>query len=1095
MAQQIELEFVGGGTLFESLKAAQDGVVELGNVHKKVQEDIQGELVASVADVEKFNVKVNASVKAVADLGKQAASGGVAQVTKGLSDASKEAARVGDNLDRAADEATRLGRTTDEVGKKSKVTADQYRQIAQRLREVGVAEDQVLQKAGALVAEAGSFEEAMRRVPDALEPTETSVESLRKQLFAAREEAGRLAAEFGIDSVEARKAQERVGQLANSVSDLNKRFQAFDPGKKFQALNQLTFALINGAQAVGSIASILGGDNQQLQQTIFYLQSAIFAFSGLQNFLGDIGSSLKTVRALLLGTSAAAAATGTATTAASGGFAVLTTSVRAFTATLITNPIFLAVAAIAALGLAIVAAGDDADDAAEKFDKLYDRLLRLRDFSDAATDLKKTLADLDVERDRLNIAEDNFEAQASLARRSAQVEAQSLTEKEKVRRANIASLQAELIALEEAGELSEEEYTERNSRILELEIEANKIRSEQILVAARLYNEMARIDKQAIESAKANARERKALQEEVLRAERELADKLRDAARANAGENDPFLRVEFERRAREEEINELEQGFKRKLAAIELQKQLGARAFRELSEEERNARTDDLIRQEDIQLPARQQEQINNLRLIAEAEYQRELSDLQLSAARARAEILSDTEANITLRFKLELEERIRSLRKAGVDELDIIEFTAREGERFRTDQAQKAIDLDTDLQTAIINARKRGAETEKEFERQKALDILAIKIAAAEASLKLIPETGTREQQLRRAELDAILADLTTQRQKLLNTPLDLNLLDLLGIAPDRQAEVKQALDFMARSAIDAFSSIIAARQAELQVAIQATDEIIADAQRRQSELQGILEEERRKQEEGNASNVASTLAAIEATKKAERDALAEKKRIQQEQAKLAKQQAGIDAAVQASSLITAGATLFKTEAFKGTVGIITAIATLAGMLASFLALKAKVRQATAQQFYRGTERVQRRSGEARGIDTVHAMLTEDEAVIPVQPARKHRGLVRALVKNDFRGLTMEDVRPLLLPLQLRLNDAPLRTMADNTRGAMIGTHGSKVDTGGLERRSDVLADEVRIFRRMVGNRETEEVIAGQRVRRVGRTVTRMRA
>jgi hypothetical protein len=190
------------------------------------------------------------------------------------------------------------------------------------------------------------------------------VVSLQRQLRAAKLEAGALAAEFGIDSQEALKAQQRVASLTDEVGDLTARFDAFNPDKKFEAFNQLQFSLVAGLSAVQQSVGLLAGDNEGLQKVIFGFQSLLFATQSLQQFTGGFGDALKTLRATLgltstataaqtaatVASGTATAAAGTAAAASATGFAAATAAVKSFTLSLVTNPIFLVVAALGCLG-------------------------------------------------------------------------------------------------------------------------------------------------------------------------------------------------------------------------------------------------------------------------------------------------------------------------------------------------------------------------------------------------------------------------------------------------------------------------------------------------------------------------------------------------------------------------------------------------------------------------------------------------------------------------------------------------------------------------------------------------------------------------
>lgn len=313
-------------------------------------------------------------------------------------------------------------------------------------------------------------------------------------------------------------------------------------------------------------------------------------------------------------------------------------------------------------------------------------------------------------------------------------------------------------------------------------------------------------------------------------------------------------------------------------------------------------------------------------------------------------------------------------------------------------------------------------------------------------------------------------------------------SLLDLLGFKlsdPDRQ-KVEQALNSIGQSILQVVNAGIQARQAELDAQRSINEELIADNENRIQELEQQLKEEEDLQRQGLANNVDAVRAAIEEKKRLEQEALAEKRRLQAEQRKLAREQAIVDSASQASALLTAGATLFKAEAFKGVVGIVTSIATIAGMIASFVALKAKLASATTtQQFYKGTKSVKRGPGEAPGIDTVHAMLTEDEAVVPVKSNRKHRGLVGAIIDDDFSKLRPSDLQHLLDSIDLtdmlrgtgvRVNTRALRQ--DIQAGAKASAPAPSVDVKGLESRLDALTAEVVALRKDAKARPSTEVM-----------------
>jgi hypothetical protein len=1121
MAQKVELEFSGGGSLFEDLAKVQEVVRSLRDTSKTAQENIQADLKKSTQVQREFSQAIGTTVKVVAELGKQAASGAGNALNQSFRTASEGAAvleegvtSVGVAAENSAKGIEKIGGAAAGAGKKSaeaisvirkeakavesvvgqtvKITADQYKKMAAEAAKAGVSQEDLLEVVGETALEAEGIGNSLRDSNDALSPTIENLETLQQQLRNAKKEAGALAAEFGVDSEQAVKAQQRVGELANQVQNLNQRFEAFDPGRKFQAFNQLTFSLINGFSAVQGVVGAIAGENEGLQKILYTFQGLLFATSNIQGFLGGFKDSLKTIRALfalntvavqannvaLAENAVGSAAAGTAAAGSASGFAVATTSVKAFTVSLLTNPIFLAVAAITALGAALFFAGEDAETAAEKMQKFNDQLDLFREWDNAAVDLKKDLDALDLERRNLNIADTDFEGQAAAAREAARIEKEALNSKVALINENLRQTQQELDAIKGYGDEEVEARKIANEKIQQLTREKNGIVAQGFRVNAQLLLDQDRIEKAAIEKAIADARERKALREGVIEAERELAKQLRDAERAALGENDPFLRVELTKTAAEEELKELERGFLRKLAQIELQKRLGVDAFRDLTEAEKNARADQLIDQGAVKLSIEQQEAFNRARLQNEEQYLEELRDLYDAQAKLRVDIMAEGSDKAKAQFQLDLKDRIDALKKAGIDEIEIADFVVQETLAFQRKAAQEAITLDEQLQVQRIKNRENNGEIEKVFIRKQQIEINAVELAAAQARLETIKSDGTKETELLKEQAQFAVNELLRARAELLNNPVQVDLLDLLGVQERDKAAVRQAFADIFASVQSIIAAGIAEQRAEVEARIEATDEIIADAQRRKDELKGQLEEELQNQREGYANNVDAIRASIAEQEKAERQALATKKALQAEAAKLARQQVLLDGIAQASSLATSVANLIKTwSTLPLGVGLLSAFAQAASIAAFFTQTKAKLAAAAqGQQFYKGTKSVKRGPGERPGIDTVHAMLTEGEAVVPVAKKRKHNRLVDAIIDDDFSKLRHIDIAPLLKGTGIRLEGEEVEKVTRlHMEHDIARNHSAKPsDMSGLEQRVDYLTATVQKFQKQEKDRPT---------------------
>jgi hypothetical protein len=82
----------------------------------------------------------------------------------------------------------------------------------------------------------------------------------------------------------------------------------------------------------------------------------------------------------------------------------------------------LVVAALGALGVAVLASGDDAEKAKAKWDDLFDTLERFRNIGDRTIDLRRQLDQLEVARERISVADGDFDTQKRLVQDAADAE-------------------------------------------------------------------------------------------------------------------------------------------------------------------------------------------------------------------------------------------------------------------------------------------------------------------------------------------------------------------------------------------------------------------------------------------------------------------------------------------------------------------------------------------------------------------------------------------------------------------------------------------------------------------------------------------------
>lgn len=195
-----------------------------------------------------------------------------------------------------------------------------------------------------------------------------------------------------------------------------------------------------------------------------------------------------------------------------------------------------------------------------------------------------------------------------------------------------------------------------------------------------------------------------------------------------------------------------------------------------------------------------------------------------------------------------------------------------------------------------------------------------------AELALETNPDgTLTERGKILSAQLDKVNRDIAKAAKPS-------NIYELFGL--NLTSEQEQAISTAAQYAIDAINSIADAK-------VQAAERAVEAADREVEAAQNALEAEREARANGYANNVEQAQKELDLAKKNQEKAL-------KEQAKAQKQQEAINSLVQASSLVTASAEIFKSFAGIGPWGIPAAIAMVATMWGAFAAAKIKASQLT---------------------------------------------------------------------------------------------------------------------------------------------------
>jgi hypothetical protein len=181
--------------------------------------------------------------------------------------------------------------------------------------------------------------------------------SLRSQVRQAKEEAQKAADKYGEFSKEANAARIKAGALADQMGDLNRQVNLLNPEAKAKAFSNLAQGVVGAFAVATGALQAFGVKNKEVEELAMKLQGALNITQGIASF-GALKESLQDIKVVLGFTTAAQE---TLTTAKEADVVVTnagTAANKTFIASLATNPIFLAVAAIGALAAAFILLND-----------------------------------------------------------------------------------------------------------------------------------------------------------------------------------------------------------------------------------------------------------------------------------------------------------------------------------------------------------------------------------------------------------------------------------------------------------------------------------------------------------------------------------------------------------------------------------------------------------------------------------------------------------------------------------------------------------------------------------------------------------------
>ena len=186
--------------------------------------------------------------------------------------------------------------------------------------------------------------------------------SLRSQVKQAKEEAQKAAEKYGEFSKEANEARIRAGKLADQMGDLNRQINLLNPEAKAKAFSNLAQGVVGAFSIATGALQAFGIKNKEVEEAAMKLQAALNITQGIAS-LGALKESLQDVKVVLGFTTTAQEALTVATQAEAVATTEATVATKGFTASLLTNPIFLTVAAIGALAAAYMTLNNEVQSA------------------------------------------------------------------------------------------------------------------------------------------------------------------------------------------------------------------------------------------------------------------------------------------------------------------------------------------------------------------------------------------------------------------------------------------------------------------------------------------------------------------------------------------------------------------------------------------------------------------------------------------------------------------------------------------------------------------------------------------------------------
>lgn len=327
---------------------------------------------------------------------------------------------------------------------------------------------------------------------------------------------------------------------------------------------------------------------------------------------------------------------------------------------------------------------------------------------------------------------------------------------------------------------------------------------------------------------------------------------------------------------------------------------------------------------------------------------------------------------------------------------------------KITLEQQQKTLDLQEQVAlSTIYQIKRKQGQSEESFERQNQEKVLAVFIEYAQKRLELIKADPTKI-----GEVNDLTVAIQNAQKEITNIQKEQkgDLFDFLKIDPEKIKDYADAVSKVAEitsGVLDTFASGSQAKVDKIKEEIDSLDDLI-------SAQENAVDREKDLLEKGFANNYENEKKTLESQKQTRAELLKQQEEAQKKAQALQRAQIIADSVSQASNLITASTDIFKTFAKIPFVGIPLAIAMIGTMMGAFVFSKAEAIKNTkfAEGGTIGGKSHSQGGNKYISMDGNSMMEHErGEEVTKRTSAEKHRDLLKAINKDDFSNISLDNI------------------------------------------------------------------------------------